>query len=146
MFRNDVNSGLAESVIESYLGQLVLDGKPMLSHDCGEPGGQICPMGEDTSKSAFVAAFTARTKAARKARGPKMTQQAMADLLGIRQDKYKQYEGRSMLPHDLIPTFLIVTGVEWDWLFQGKGEGPAWELPVPKVKGSRTHKKGRKAA
>lgn len=93
-------------------------------------------MPEDAA-SQFKDAFTARTKAARKARG--FTQEQMADLLGMPQDRYKQYEGRTPLPHFLISRFCLITGVDVEWMFTGRSAAAAAPQPRParKVKAPR---------
>ena len=128
------------SIMESDLGQTVLNDKPMMSYDCELAFGHSCDMATNPPKSDHKAAFLARTKAARGAR----TQETMAELLEIKQDKYKQYEIRSYMPHDLIPRFLKITGVTWEWLFEGKGQGPAVLVKPPEAKPQK--KKGKRAA
>lgn len=68
--------------------------------------------------TAFEAEFKARTKEAREAKG--LTQVQMATALGMDQGKYKQYETRSMLPHEYIGQFLLITGRSYEWLFTGR--------------------------
>jgi DNA-binding XRE family transcriptional regulator len=88
--------------------------------------------------------FTSRMKEARIARGLK--QWEMGEALGMPQDKYKQYEGRSLLPHRLIGRFCIVTRVDPTWLVTGRGEKLLRPLqlaepepaPVPKPKRARS--------
>jgi hypothetical protein len=66
------------------------------------------------------------------------------------QDKYKQYEGRSLLPHHLIGRFCILTRVDPEWLVTGRGQKPLKPLrvaesgPVPAAKPKR--KGARRAA
>lgn len=45
------------------------------------------------------------------------TQEGIADALGINQAKYHKYEGRSYLPHELIPLFCQVCEITIGWLF-----------------------------
>lgn len=113
--------------IESSLGQIVLICKPNVSHDCGRPRAQTVPMAQEPGESAFRAAFRARVKQAREARD--LTQEEIAELLDISQGNYKQYETRSLLPHRLVPKFVGICGVDFDWLFTGRGRAP---VTIPK--------------
>lgn len=96
----------------------------------------------------YKQAFTERVRTARIATGMKQWQ--IADALGMSQDRYKQYEGRSLLPHHLIGRFCIITRVDPEWLVTGRGQKPlkplqlAEEVAEPPVKGSR--KKSRRVA
>lgn len=72
--------------------------------------------------------FTERVAAARIARNLKQWQ--AAEALGIPQDKYKQYEGRSLMPHRLIGRFCIVTRVDPVWLLTGRGQKPLKPLEL----------------
>lgn len=64
-------------------------------------------------------AFVARVIKAREATG--MTQQEVADGMGVPQDHYKHWEQKRVIPHYLIPRFCIVTRVEDGWLISGRG-------------------------
>ena len=66
--------------------------------------------------------FLRRVREARNAVG--YTQIEISDLLGIPQDKYKQYETRSMMPHELIPRFCLATRISTEWLLTGRGDHP----------------------
>jgi len=79
-------------------------------------------MSKDPAISAYKREFTTRIRRAREARGWK--QQEMADFLDIRQDKYKQYERRSFMPHYLLPKFCKLCAIDLLWLFTGHGHGP----------------------
>ena len=102
-------------------------------------------MTESETESQYKEAFTDRVKAARISTGMKQWQ--IADALGMPQDKYKQYEGRSLLPHHLIGRFCILTRVDPEWLVTGRGQKPLKPLRVaesgsepaakPKRKGAR---------
>lgn len=82
-------------------------------------------MAKGTTKTNFKTEFTARVKKARQLAG--YTQQQMADFLDIDQGTYKQYEGRSYMPHDLVPRFALLCRVDAGWLFTGnvRSTGPA---------------------
>jgi transcriptional regulator with XRE-family HTH domain len=73
--------------------------------------------------STFNADFIARTKLARERAG--LTQEAIATILRIKQDTYKQYETRSPLPHRFIPAFCAATHIEERWLFTGRARRAA---------------------
>lgn len=118
----------AEVMTES-LGQIVLDDKDPVSSDWPTAADDTRPMSKPQSKSQYKDDFIARVRRAREARG--LTQNGIAELLGIDQGKYKQYESRSYLPHDLIPRFCLACGVDHGWLFTGKGKGPL-TLPHPR--------------
>lgn len=93
--------------------------------DCKLGIGQTVPMAARNPLDDFDLRFLARTYAARKLKFE--TQQEIADDLGISQDHYKQFEVRSPLPHALVDRFLRLTGVTYEWLFAGRGAGPAWQ-------------------
>ena len=95
----------------------------------------------ETASMAYRKEFTKRVRRARNARGWK--QQQVADFLNVPQDKYKQYEGRSLMPHYLLPTFCTLCGVDVLWLFTGTGRGPTEitpiELPKPTKRSKQRH-------
>ena len=61
----------------------------------------------DTTPAEYKSAFLARIKSSREALG--VSQTVMAERLGIPQDKYKQYEVRSMMPIYLLVEFCKIT-------------------------------------
>lgn len=71
--------------------------------------------GDREAQSGFKRAFTRRTAEARTKAN--LTQEEIAVLLNIPQDKYKHYEKRSLLPHYLIANFCIATRIEPSWLY-----------------------------
>ena len=106
-------------VIENHIGQTVLTCKDKMPSDCGNEIGQTVPMAKSVTPPAFKRAFTANTRAARKLAG--LTQAQMAQRLGIGgQDDYKPFEGRSLLPHRLIPLFCQICGIQPNDLFTGQ--------------------------
>lgn len=115
--RNEVMSDM-----ESSLGQLVLNCKAKVSHDCGPSRCQNRPVSKD-AVSQYQHDFIARVRAARAARYD--SQQALCDVLEIDQGLYKWYETERWLPHELIARFCLACGVTIDWLITGKGKGPA---------------------
>lgn len=69
-----------------------------------------------------------RVAEARISRGYKQWQ--IAELLGMPQDKYKQYEKRSLLPHHLIGRFCLICRVDPEWLVTGHGKKPIQALKI----------------
>jgi hypothetical protein len=79
-------------------------------------------MAESETETEYKQRFTRRIKDARMALGWKQWQ--MADALDMPQDKYKQYEGRTLLPHHLIGRFCLITHIDPEWLVTGRGKKP----------------------
>ena len=84
------------------------------------------------ARSAINREFVARTKQAREAAG--FTQEQAARFLGVSLEAYQKYEQRSPLPHCHVNDFIILTKVDYTWLFSGKGRGPTLELRVVSAK------------
>ena len=84
-------------------------------------------MADAETESEYKQRFTGRIAAARVALGWKQWQ--MAEALGMPQDKYKQYEGRSLLPHHLIRRFCLIARVDMEWLLTGQGKMTLQPLP-----------------
>ena len=61
------------------------------------------------------------------------------------QDKYKQYEGRSLLPHHLIRRFCLIARIDLEWLMTGQGKMRTAPLPdiIPDIQPARSTKPGR---
>lgn len=110
-------------IIESGIRQIVLFEKAILSHDCGGQIGLNLGVDENDPASAYQAAFIERTRWARRASG--LSQDEVAEGLGIEQTRYSKYETRSMLPHEFVPMFCLLTRIDADWLFREKGRAPA---------------------
>ena len=79
-------------------------------------------MADSEEEVQYKQEFIKRVKAAREATPLKQWQ--LAEALGMPQDKYKQYETRSLLPHYLMGRFCIITRVDPEWLITGRGEKP----------------------
>ncbi|HXJ02899.1 MAG TPA: hypothetical protein VNH44_16890 [Micropepsaceae bacterium] len=77
-------------------------------------------MAESETEAEYKQGFIRRVKDARIARALK--QWEIADALGMPQDKYKQYETRSLLPHHLMGRFCIICRVDEKWLVTGRGK------------------------
>lgn len=122
---NSVNSDMQKS-----LGQFVLKIKPNVSSDCDHRAALALVAMDRDSASNFKAVFIARVKAAREVR---FTQAEIAGLLEIPQDRYKQYETRSLLPHWLIPKFCLACGVTMQELFNPAPAKPA-QRPARKTR------------
>jgi hypothetical protein len=84
-------------------------------------------MADSETEAEFKQAFTARIAAARRALGWKQWQ--MAQALDMPQDKYKQYEGRSLLPHHLMGRFCLIARIDPEWLLTGRGKMALQPLP-----------------
>ncbi len=107
------------------IGPIVLKRKANLSLDGGNRIGHAVPMSEADLEIQFKQDFTGRVKAAREA--AKLTQETVAKGLGIPQDRYKQYEGRSYLPPHLYERFCIVCRCDLVWLITGSRQKPIRE-------------------
>lgn len=120
------------SVMPPNVGQSVLKRKAILSLDADISLGHTVRMADSEMEAQFKQEFIKRVKAARAALGWKQWQ--MAEALDIPQDKYKQYEGRSLLPHHMIGRFCLVTHVDPEWLLTGRGQKPMQPLrAVPRA-------------
>lgn len=106
-------------------------------------------MADSETESQYKQAFMARVAQARIARNLKQWQ--IAEALGMPQDKYKQYESRSLLPHHLIGRFCIICRVDPEWLLTGRGqkalqplqavESPEQVIPAKKPQRARKRSK-----
>ncbi len=119
--RNEVIFDMSEPI-----GQTVLKSKAILSLDCELPLGHTVRMARRPLTD-FECRFLARTCAARRLVAASQDEFAPTLQDGMKQDHYKQYESRSPLPHELIERCLWLTGVSYEWLFSGRGVGPAWQ-------------------
>jgi len=129
--------------IESALGQIVLNGKAILSRDCGLRRGQDVLMQRRKTETEEKNLFIARVRAAREARYA--TQGPMVTILDLDQGTYKQYETRTPLPYRYVPKFCAATGVSMVWLLTGDGKGPE-VMPLPEKKPRAKKAKKRVAA
>jgi len=110
MDRNEV-----KSAIPNPLRHLVLNGKDNLSADVGIIQRHNVLMSRPQPDSQFKSLFLARTALARENAG--LTQEQMAEALGMEQSKYSKYEVRTELPHHLIIPFCSLCSVSPAWLF-----------------------------
>jgi transcriptional regulator with XRE-family HTH domain len=72
----------------------------------------------DEAEATLARAYIQRVKELRVARG--MTQQEMADALGISLDRYKKYENRSVLPPYLLDRFAAVVNKDITYVVTGR--------------------------
>lgn len=79
-------------------------------------------MAETDAEAKYKQDFMGRVAEARIARGWKQWQ--AAEALDMAQDKYKQYETRSLMPHHIIGRFCLVARVDMAWLLTGRGRRP----------------------
>lgn len=74
-------------------------------------------------RSHYISKFNQRVRALREARG--WTQLQMATALGISEERYRKYENRSPLPHDLLERFALITGRSVHYIVTGRDDGHA---------------------
>lgn len=103
------------SIMDHVLGQIVLDGKYKSCRDTQKFAGQNVLMDKDAEYH-FNLVLAARIKAARigvsgDPKDPRFTQEKLAELLGIRQGTYKNYEKNRPIKHYLIPRFCDLCGI-----------------------------------
>lgn len=108
--------------MREVLGQSVLNCKAIPSLDGGLPLGHNVRMAESETEAEYKQRFMERVALARISRGWKQWQ--AGEALGMSQDKYKQYESRSLMPHHLIGRFCLVCRVDPEWLITGRGKKP----------------------
>ena len=119
---------VGKSVMTRLIGHLVLKRKAILSLDADLSLGHTVRMADSETETEYKQSFIARVAQARIARNMKQWQ--IAEAMGIAQDKYKQYESRSLLPHHMIGRFCIICRVEPEWLVTGRGAKPLQPLKV----------------
>ena len=76
-------------------------------------------MAGKTLKDKLDQELIARVIKARLASG--LTQQEVADGMGVPQDYYKHWELKRVMPHFRIPSFCVVVRIEDGWLISGRG-------------------------
>ena len=136
------------STMDNVIGHSVLKSKAISSLDGKTALGHTVPMAASESETQYKQGFIARTREARISRALK--QWELADALGMPQDKYKQYETRSLLPHHLIGRFCIICRVDPEWLITGRGKmappAPTEPPPAPRTLPKPRHTRGKRAA
>lgn len=78
-------------------------------------------MGPMEGKGTYLAAFLERTRRLRGEKG--WTQAQMALALGIPEERYRKYETRTPLPHDLLERFALITGKSIHYIVTGREQG-----------------------
>lgn len=80
-------------------------------------------MPEKAAASDYNAELIARVKRLREGmktpEGKLWTSEMMATALGIPADRYRKYESRTPLPHELIERFALIVGVTVEYLVTG---------------------------
>lgn len=80
-------------------------------------------MPEKTASSDYNAELIARVKTLREgmrtADGVRWTSEQMAKALDIPADRYRKYESRTPLPHELLERFALIVGVTVEYLVTG---------------------------
>lgn len=80
-------------------------------------------MPKDATPSEFNARLVARVKELREGKrhsdGKGWTAEDMAVALGIPAERYRKYESRTPIPHELMPRFALVTGASVEYLLTG---------------------------
>jgi hypothetical protein len=138
--RNDVIC-----VMPPLIGQSVLKGKAILSLDGKLSLGHTVRMAETDAEAQYKIELRARVKESRVA--AKLKQWQIAEALGMTQDKYKQYETRSLLPHHLIGRFCVICHINPEWLITGHGQKAIQPLkavasePQPEVRAKPAKKR-----
>lgn len=118
------------------VGRDVLKRKSEMCHDRNRASATIILM-PIQSASSFREQFVLRTKEARE--NTDYTQDEIADLLGISQGTYKNYETIRPLPHEYVHRFCALCRIDLDWLYTGKS-GAKKKRP-PKAGAAVTHLK-----
>lgn len=114
------------------IGQIVQSVKDNLPHDPRRWRRYNLSVSNLMTPAEYEALFIARVKALREGKG--MTAAQMATALGIPAERYRKYESRSPLPHDLIERFALIVGVSVEFLMTGRrvqGGGPYPDVPGP---------------
>lgn len=108
---------------DSIIGRFVQTVKDHLPKDSRGTAWHNSSMPKDTTSTEYRAQFLERVKALRvgmkHADGKPWTAEDMAVALGVEADTYRKYESRSLLPHELIKRFALITGVTVEFLMTG---------------------------
>lgn len=96
------------------MGQNVLMGGASRQKATAQPRGRP----KTQTQIEFERRFIQNTKHIREKSG--LSQNQIAEALELKQDRYKQYETRTTLPHHLIPEFLLACGASYSDLYKGR--------------------------
>lgn len=99
------------------IGQFVQTVKDNVSNDSYLGTRHYRPMVWNSEKE-FNEAFIARVKQLREERG--WTSEQMAIALGVPAERYRKYEYRTPLPHDLIEKFALTVDRDVSYVLTGK--------------------------
>ena len=102
-------------------GQIVPGVKSYLPRASRFRLGQNVPMRELMTPAEFVELYIARTKRLRE----------MTLALGVPYERYKKYETRTPLPHELVERFALITRVPIEFVITGRTNGVAGLPRVP---------------
>src|SRR5690606_8377695 len=127
------------------IGQMVQKVKDNLPNDCG-PGRWHNPsMPNDATSSAYKQQFLDRVKSLRESKthedGRQWTAEDMAIALGIPAERYRKYESRTLLPHELIEPFALIVGISAERLVARK-DRPA-KLSEQRVRRARDSRRAK---
>ena len=103
------------------IGQIVPQVKDDVSHDANYFRAHIGRMSNWQSEKDFNAAYLARVRELRIARG--WTSEQMANALQVPPDRYRKNESRTPLPHYLVPRFAQLVGRDIAFILTGQTEG-----------------------
>jgi transcriptional regulator with XRE-family HTH domain len=129
------------------IGQSVPNVKANLPNDFHLGRWHKMSMRDVMTPKEFEELFIARTKALRELNGKTSAEMAMA--LGIPPERYRKYESRSPMPHDLIEKFALIVGQPLAFVMTGRrvrGGGPYPEVPGPHTLEEHREAKAAKAA
>lgn len=108
---------------EPHIGRFVQIVKDQLPNDSLRAAWHNLSMPDKPAASAYNAELIARVKSLREsmrtADGARWTSEQMAKALDIPADRYRKYELRTPLPHELIERFALIVGVSVDFLVTG---------------------------
>jgi hypothetical protein len=105
------------------IGQIVQTVKDQLPNDSQRVAWHNLSMPEKPASSAYNAELIGRVKSLREGMrtpdGARWTSEQMAKALDIPADRYRKYELRTPLPHELLERFALIVGVTVEFLVTG---------------------------
>lgn len=108
---------------EAQFGRFVQIVKDQSPKDSQRSGWHNLSMPEKPAASEYTAELVARVKALRESMktpdGARWTSEQMAKALDIPADRYRKYESRTPLPHELLERFALIVGVTVEYLVTG---------------------------
>ncbi len=106
-----------------HFGRFVQIVKDELPEDSQGGAWHNLSMPQKQPSSEYVADLTARVKSLRTGMrtsdGAQWSAETMAKALGIPADRYRKYESRTPLPHELLEQFALIVGVTVEYLVTG---------------------------